>query len=274
MSASGEALTTRDYIGGHLNNLQLDLRTFELVNPHAENTPSFWVLNIDSLFFSILMGLLFLWIFRKVAVKATSGVPGKFQTAVEMVIGFVDSSVRDMYHGKSKVIAPLALTVFVWVLLMNALDLLPIDFIPYIGEHILGLPALRIVPTADVSITLSMAIGVFILILFYSIKMKGVKGFTKELTLQPFNHPVFIPINLILEGVSLLSKPVSLGLRLFGNMYAGELIFILIAGLLPWWSQWLLSLPWAIFHILIITLQAFIFMVLTIVYLSMASEEH
>ncbi len=274
MSASGEALTTRDYIGGHLNNLQLDLRTFELVNPHAENTPSFWVLNIDSLFFSVLMGLLFLWIFRKVAVKATSGVPGKFQTAVEMVIGFVDSSVRDMYHGKSKVIAPLALTVFVWVLLMNALDLLPIDFIPYIGEHILGLPALRIVPTADVSITLSMAIGVFILILFYSIKMKGVKGFTKELTLQPFNHPVFIPINLILEGVSLLSKPVSLGLRLFGNMYAGELIFILIAGLLPWWSQWLLSLPWAIFHILIITLQAFIFMVLTIVYLSMASAEH
>ncbi|HCT4892740.1 TPA: F0F1 ATP synthase subunit A [Proteus mirabilis] len=274
MSASGEALTTRDYIGGHLNNLQLDLRTFELVNPHAENTPSFWVLNIDSLFFSVLMGLLFLWIFRKVAVKATSGVPGKFQTAVEMVIGFVDSSVRDMYHGKSKVIAPLALTVFVWVLLMNALDLLPIDFIPYIGEHILELPALRIVPTADVSITLSMAIGVFILILFYSIKMKGVKGFTKELTLQPFNHPVFIPINLILEGVSLLSKPVSLGLRLFGNMYAGELIFILIAGLLPWWSQWLLSLPWAIFHILIITLQAFIFMVLTIVYLSMASEEH
>ncbi|MEQ5177981.1 F0F1 ATP synthase subunit A [Proteus genomosp. 6] len=274
MSASGEALTTRDYIGHHLNNLQLDLRTFELVNPHAENAPSFWVLNIDSLFFSVLMGALFLWLFRKVAVRATSGVPGKFQTAVEMIIGFVDSSVRDMYHGKSKVIAPLALTVFVWVLLMNALDLLPIDFIPYIGEHILGLPALRIVPTADVSITLSMAIGVFILILFYSIKIKGIKGFTKELTLQPFNHPIFIPVNLILEGVSLLSKPVSLGLRLFGNMYAGELIFILIAGLLPWWSQWLLSLPWAIFHILIITLQAFIFMVLTIVYLSMASEEH
>lgn len=274
MSASGEALTTRDYIGNHLNNLQLDLRTFELVNPHAENTPSFWVLNIDSLFFAIVIGALFLWLFRRVAVRATSGVPGKFQTAVEMVIGFVDSSVRDMYHGKSKVIAPLALTVFVWVLLMNAMDLLPIDFIPYIGEHIFGLPALRVVPTADVSVTLSMAIGVFILILFYSIKMKGIKGFTKELTLQPFNHPIFIPINLILEGVSLLSKPVSLGLRLFGNMYAGELIFILIAGLLPWWSQWVLSLPWAIFHILIITLQAFIFMVLTIVYLSMASEEH
>ena len=178
-----------------------------------------------------------------------------------------------MYHGKSKVIAPLALTVFVWVFLMNMMDLIPVDFLPFIGTH-LGLPALRVVPTADVNVTLSMALGVFILILFYSIKMKGVGGFVKELTMQPFIHPVFIPINLILEGVSLLSKPVSLGLRLFGNMYAGELIFILIAGLLPWWSQWVLSLPWAIFHILIITLQAFIFMVLTIVYLSMASEEH
>lgn len=212
-------------------------------------------------------------IFRKVAKNATSGVPGKLQTAVELVVGFVDSSVRDMYHGKSKVIAPLALTVFVWVFLMNLMDLIPVDFLPFIGAH-LGLPALRVVPTADVNVTLSMALGVFILILFYSIKMKGVGGFVKELTMQPFNHPVFIPINLILEGVSLLSKPVSLGLRLFGNMYAGELIFILIAGLLPWWSQWVLSLPWAIFHILIITLQAFIFMVLTIVYLSMASEEH
>jgi F-type H+-transporting ATPase subunit a len=226
------------------------------------------------MFFSVVLGVLFLVIFHRVAKNATSGVPGKLQTAVELVVGFVDGSVRDMYHGKSKVIAPLALTVFVWVFLMNLMDLLPIDLLPYIGEHVLGLPALRVVPTADVNITLSMALGVFILILFYSIKMKGVGGFVKELTMQPFNHPVFIPINLILEGVSLLSKPVSLGLRLFGNMYAGELIFILIAGLLPWWSQWILSVPWAIFHILIITLQAFIFMVLTIVYLSMASEKH
>ncbi|MTB41425.1 MULTISPECIES: F0F1 ATP synthase subunit A [unclassified Providencia] len=272
MSASGEVMTTEDYIGHHLKNLQLDLSTFKLVDPHT--SPTFWTLNIDSLFFSVVLGALFLWLFRRVAVNATSGVPGKLQTAIELIIGFVDNSVRDMYHGKSKVIAPLALTVFVWVFLMNLMDLLPIDFLPYIAEHYLGLPALRAVPTADVSVTLSMAIGVFILILFYSIKMKGIGGFTKELTLQPFNHPVFIPINLILEGVSLLSKPVSLGLRLFGNMYAGELIFILIAALLPWWSQWLLSLPWAIFHILIITLQAFIFMVLTVVYLSMASEEH
>ncbi|AKR79248.1 F0F1 ATP synthase subunit A [Edwardsiella sp. LADL05-105] len=271
--SAGEISTPQEYIGHHLNNLQLDLRTFELVNPH-DGPASFWTLNIDSMFFSVVLGLIFLALFRKVAKNATSGVPGKFQTAVELIIGFVDGSVRDMYNGKSKLIAPLALTIFVWVFLMNLMDLVPIDFLPYIAEHWMGLPALRVVPSADVNITLSMALGVFILILFYSIKMKGVGGFVKELTLQPFNHPVFIPVNLILEGVSLLSKPVSLGLRLFGNMYAGELIFILIAGLLPWWSQWLLNVPWAIFHILIITLQAFIFMVLTIVYLSMASEEH
>ncbi|MCW2478645.1 F0F1 ATP synthase subunit A [Candidatus Symbiopectobacterium sp. NZEC135] len=256
MSAS----TPQEYIGHHLKHLQVG--------------SGFWSINVDSMFFSIALGILFLVIFRKVAKNATSGVPGKLQTFVEMIIGFVDGNVRDMFHGKSKLIAPLALTIFVWVFLMNAMDLLPIDFLPYIGEHVIGLPYLRVVPTADVNITLSMALGVFILVLFYSIKMKGVGGFVKELTMQPFNHPVFIPINLILEGVSLLSKPVSLGLRLFGNMYAGELIFILIAGLLPWWSQWLLNVPWAIFHILIITLQAFIFMVLTVVYLSMASEEH
>ncbi len=257
--SAGAISTPQEYIGHHLTQLQVGT--------------GFWSVNIDSMFFSVALGVLFLWIFRKVAVNATSGVPGKLQCAVELIVGFVDSNVRDMYHGKSKVIAPLALTVFVWVFLMNAMDLLPVDLLPQLGT-LAGLPALRVVPTADVNITLSMALGVFVLILFYSIKMKGVGGFVKELTMQPFNHPVFIPINLILEGVSLLSKPVSLGLRLFGNMYAGELIFILIAGLLPWWSQWLLSVPWAIFHILIITLQAFIFMVLTIVYLSMASEEH
>lgn len=257
----GEVLTPQEYIGHHLTQLRV-------------GTGGFWSINIDSMFFSVALGVLFLVIFRKVAKNATSGIPGKMQTAVELVVGFINSSVRDMYHRKSKVIAPLALTVFVWVFLMNLIDLLPIDLLPTIGKRYLGLPALRVVPTADVNVTLSMALGVFILILFYSINIKGFGKFVKELTMQPFNHPIFIPINLILEGVSLLSKPVSLGLRLFGNMYAGELIFILIAGLLPWWSQWALSLPWAIFHILIITLQAFIFMVLTIVYLSMASEEH
>ncbi|OMQ20333.1 F0F1 ATP synthase subunit A [Serratia oryzae] len=257
--SAGAINTPQEYIGHHLTHLQIGT--------------GFWSVNIDSIFFSVVLGVVFLAIFRKVAKNATSGVPGKLQTAVELLVGFVDNSVKDMYHGKSKVIAPLALTVFVWVFLMNLMDLIPVDFLPHLGTWA-GLPALRVVPTADVNITLSMALAVFVLILFYSIKMKGIGGFAKELTMQPFNHPLFIPINLILEGVSLLSKPVSLGLRLFGNMYAGELIFILIAGLLPWWSQWVLSLPWAIFHILIITLQAFIFMVLTIVYLSMASEEH
>lgn len=258
MSASGE-MTTQDYISHHLHHLQVGT--------------GFWSINLDSMFFSVVLGLVFILIFRRVASSATSGVPGKLQCAVEMIVGFVDNTVKDMFHGKSKLIAPLALTVFVWIFLMNLMDLIPVDFLPEAAK-LIGIDYLRAVPTADVSVTISMALGVFILILFYSIKMKGVKGFLKELTLQPFNHPVFIPVNLILEGVSLLSKPISLGLRLFGNMYAGELIFILIAGLLPWWSQWLLNVPWAIFHILIITLQAFIFMVLTVVYLSMASEEH
>ncbi|VFP83917.1 ATP synthase subunit a [Candidatus Erwinia haradaeae] len=274
MAVVGDVLSPKVYIGHHLNNLQLNLRTFTLVT--KDDTPgNFWILNIDSIFFSVVLGCIFLAIFRIVAKSATSGVPNTLQTMVELVISFTDQNVRDIYHGSSKIIAPLALTIFVWVFLMNMMDILPIDLLPYIGEHcFLSLPALRVVPSADVNITLSMSLGVFILILFYSIKIKGFRGFSKELMLQPFKHPIFIPLNLLLEGVSLLSKPISLGLRLFGNMYAGELIFILIAGLLPWWSQWLLNVPWAIFHILIIFLQAFLFMVLTIVYLSMASEEH
>ena len=154
---------------------------------------------------------------------------------------------------------------------MNFMDLIPVDFLPQAAQ-MLGVHYLRVVPSADVNITMSMSLGVFFLILFYSFKIKGPIGFAKELTLHPFHHWAFSPLNLILEGVTLLAKPVSLGLRLFGNMYAGELIFLLIA-CMPWWSQWVLSLPWAIFHILIITLQAFIFMILTIVYLSQASEE-
>lgn len=272
MSESGEKATPQEYINHHLNNLQVDLCTSQLVNPHAAG--SFWVLNIDSMFFSLVLGAVFLLIFGRIAKGATSGIPGKMQTFVELVVGFVDGNVRDMFQGKSKLIAPLALTIFVWVFLMNLMDLLPIDLLPALSEHVLGLPALRVVPSADINITLSMALGVFILILYYSVMMKGIGAFVKEFLLQPFNHPIFIPLNLILEGVSLLSKPVSLGLRLFGNMYAGELIFILIAGLLPWWAQWLLNVPWAILHILVITLQAFIFMVLTIVYLAMASEKH
>ena len=264
MAATGELLTPQSYMQHHLHHWQVG----------AES--GFWVVNLDSMIFSVGLGLFFLWLFRRVAVTATSGVPGKLQCFVEMVVEFVDETVKGIFHGKNKLIAPLSLTVFVWILLMNVMDLLPIDYLPQLAQWIAGDHAqkLRVVPSADVNITLSMALGVFVLILFYSIKMKGVSGFLKELTFTPFNHWAFVPVNFLLETVSLLSKPVSLGLRLYGNMYAGEMIFILIAAMLPWWSQWFLNVPWAIFHILIVTLQAFIFMVLTIVYLSMACEDH
>ncbi|CAG8999456.1 MAG: ATP synthase subunit a [Candidatus Celerinatantimonas neptuna] len=263
MAATGETMTSAEYISHHLHNLQ-----YPMVHT------GFWQWNVDSLFWSVVLGVLFLWMFRRAAKKATNGVPGKFQCFLEIIVEFVDGSVRDIFHGRSKLIAPLALTIFVWVFLMNLMDLIPIDFIPYIAEHWIGLPYMRVVPSADVNIDMSMALAVFALIIIYSLRVKGPLGFLKELTMQPFNHWVFIPVNFILELVSLLSKPLSLGLRLFGNMYAGELIFVLIAALLPFWAQWILSVPWAIFHILIITLQAFIFMVLTIVYLSQASEDH
>ncbi|WP_392561302.1 F0F1 ATP synthase subunit A [Orbus sturtevantii] len=248
--------TPQQYIEHHLHSLQAG--------------EGFWTFNIDSLFFSIVLGAVFLLIFYCVARKATSGVPSKLQCAVEIVFEFIDKTVKDMFSGQNKLIGPLALTVFVWILLMNAMDLIPVDFLPYVAQE-MGIPYLRVVPTADVNITMSMSLGIFLLIIIYTLKYKGIKGFIKDYTLHPFNHWAFSPINFVLEMVSLLAKPISLGLRLFGNMYAGELIFILIAALLPWWSQWLLSLPWAIFHILIIVLQAFIFMVLTVVYLSMAS---
>lgn len=233
---------------------------------------------------SIGLGVFFCALFYMVAKKATSGVPGKMQSFIEMVVELVDSNVRDSYHGKSKVIAPLALTIFVWIFLMNAMDLIPVDFLPVLAQKIGAAMGhdphhvyMKIVPSTDPNITLGMAFSVFALILFYSIKEKGLGGFISELTLHPFSSKnklvqiILIPINFILEFVTLIAKPISLGLRLFGNMYAGELIFILIA-LMPFWVQWALSVPWAIFHILVITLQAFVFMMLTIVYLSIASS--
>lgn len=231
----------------------------------------FWTLHLDTLFFSIVLGALFLVIFKKAADQATSDVPGKIQNFIEMVIEFVDTQVKDSFHGTSKLIAPLALTIFVWVFFMNAMDLLPVDLLPFVGSG-MGLGYLRIVPSADLNATFAMSLTVFMMILFYSVKIKGVVGFGKELLLTPFG-PWLMPFNLLLKVVEEVAKPISLGLRLFGNLYAGELIFILIA-LLPWTAQPLLSVPWALFHLLIITLQAFIFMVLTIVYLTMAHEEH
>lgn len=265
-------IISKDYIHHHLTHLQLDLHNLSLIKAY-NHAYSFWIINIDSIFFSFILGIIFLLAFGIIAKNVTSGVPGKFQSFIELIIEFIENNVNDIYHHKNKLIAPLALTVFIWVFLMNLMDLIPIDFIPLIAKYF-GFYNMRIVPSADVNITLSIALSIFILILFYNIKSKGLLGFLKTLSLHPFNHPIFIPINLTLEIISLLSKPMSLSLRLFGNIYAGELVFILIASLLPWWFQWILSVPWALFHILIIVLQAFIFMILTIVYLSMASEKH
>ncbi|KAE9527526.1 F0F1 ATP synthase subunit A [Testudinibacter aquarius] len=260
MAAEGSSQTSIGYIQHHLSFLT-----------HGEG---FWSVNIDSLFFSVVTGLLFIFIFSKVAKKATSGVPGKLQCAVEMLVEWVDGMVKENFHGSRNVLGPLGLTVFVWVLLMNTLDIVPVDYLPQIA-HAMGFEYLRAVPTADMNITFGMSIAVFFLIIIYTIKSKGFGGLVKEYTMHPFNHPVFIPVNFLLETVTLLAKPVSLGLRLFGNLYAGELIFILIAltysaGYVIGGLGIFMHVAWAIFHILVVILQAFIFMMLTIVYISIA----
>ncbi|WP_261817953.1 F0F1 ATP synthase subunit A [Vibrio gallicus] len=253
-----QVTTAHDYIEHHL--------TFLTVGD------GFWAINVDSMLMVWITGLLFIGAFRYVVTKGTSGVPGRFQCLIEVIFEFVNNLVKEIFQAEDKLVGPLALTTFVWVLLMNAIDLIPVDFIPRILGSF-GVTHFRELPTADVNIPMSMALGVFALLLGYTFKNKGLKGFIKELTTQPFENPLLYPVNLVLELVTLISKPISLGLRLFGNMYAGEMIFILIA-LMPWWMQWALSVPWALFHILIVFLQAFIFMVLTIVYLGMAVEEH
>ncbi len=231
----------------------------------------FWTLHLDTLFFSAVLGLAFILTFKYAAERATSGVPGPIQNFAEMLVEFVDGQVKDTFHGRNELIAPLALTIFCWVFLMNAMDLLPVDLLPTIAA-LEGTPYLRVVPSTDLNATFAMSITVFLLIMYYSFKVKGPWEFTKDILLHPFGV-WFIPFNLLLRLVEEFAKPISLALRLFGNLYAGELIFILIA-LMPWYLQPLLSFPWAIFHLLIITLQAFIFMVLTIVYLSMAHASH
>ncbi len=278
---STEVLSSSEYIQHHLKQLTLNLQT-----GFIGSEDGFWVVNLSTVFFSLLLGGLFLFVFWWGGRKATAGVPGKLQNFIELMMDFADSQVKDCFHGKNNVIAPMALTIFVWVFLMNFMDILPVDLLPWMAKFA-GVPYLRVVPTTDLNVTFALSISVFFLILFYSIKVKGTKAFAKELTLVPFNHPLMIPFNFVLEGVNLLAKPVSLALRLFGNLYAGELIFILLAllslnmseavgfgtGILTF-AQILLALAWSIFHILVITLQAFIFMVLTIVYLSGAHESH
>ncbi len=277
---TSETLTSGEYIAHHMHNLQVckDEAGQWVWNHCAGNMMA---INVDSMFWSVLLGLLFVLLFHGVARKISVDRPGRFQAAVEILVDFVDTSVRETFQGKSRLIAPLALTIFVWVFLMNLMDLIPVDWIPH-GAKMVGIPYMRVVPTADVNVTFGMSIAVFVLILVYTTKYKGPLGIVKDLTLHPI-EPSFrwpgilgaVPImafNFILESVALLAKPVSLSLRLFGNMFAGELIFILIAMLGLW--QLPLHFLWAGFHVIIVILQAFIFMMLTIVYLSLASESH
>ncbi len=283
---ASEGLTASEYIKHHLTNLTYGQHAdghWGIAHSGEEAAAmGFWSINLDTMFWSVFLGALFLWSFRKVAKKADSGVPGGWQNFVEMLVEFVDSSVKSGFRARNPMIAPMALTIFVWVFLMNLMDLVPVDWIPSLAQAG-GIHFMKVVPSTDPNATFGMAIAVFMLMIFYSLKIKGPVGFLSELTMHPFasKNPIlqalFIPINFILEFVALLSKPLSLSLRLYGNMFAGEMIFILIA--LMYGGGWLvglfggfLQLGWAIFHILIITLQAFIFMTLTIVYMDMAYQ--
>ena len=284
--------TASGYIQHHLQNLtfgQLPNGDWGFAHTAQEaKEMGFWAFHVDTLGWSVFLGLIFILLFRMAAKRATSGQPGALQNFVEVMVEFVDGSVKDTFHGRNALIAPLALTNFVWIFLMNLMDLVPVDFLPVLAAKITGNEHLffRVVPTTDPNATLGLALSVFALIVFYSIKVKGIGGFLGELTLHPFSSSnivvqiLLIPVNFLLEFVTLIAKPISLALRLFGNMYAGELIFILIAVMFGSGLFLLSTLgvalnwAWAVFHILIITLQAFIFMMLTIVYLSMAHEDN
>jgi F-type H+-transporting ATPase subunit a len=275
--SDGHGGSPSEYIQHHLTNLQVCRVDGEWVWNDCKG--NFWGVNVDSMAFSLILGVVFIYLFRKVAKGMTTGRPGKLQAAIELVVGFIDTSVRDAFHGHNKVIAPLSLTIFMWVFLMNLMDLIPVDWLPWVASAA-GVPYLKVVPTTDVNVTFAMSLSVFLLTIYYSIKIKGAIGFSKEFTMHPIAPPtkglgliaapLIIAFNFVLEAVAFLSKPLSLSLRLFGNMYAGELIFILIA--LIGFYQLPLHFGWAVFHILVITLQAFIFMMLTIVYLSQAHD--
>ena len=349
MSSGSETLTSGEYIQHHLQNLTFGQHpdgSWGIAHGAQEAAAmGFWSFHVDTVGWSLFLGLCFFLLFRKIAKQANSGVPSRFQAFIETIVEFVDTSVKESFHGTSRLIAPLALTLFVWIFLMNLMDLIPVDWLPFVASSA-GISYQKVVPTTDVNATLGMSITVFVMIIIYSIRFKGVKGFLAELVFNPLNPkelgmpkvvwPFVMAFNFLLEIVSLLAKPVSLGLRLFGNMYAGELIFILIAlvftagsglvgaGLssifgehIPAWfwlvatvsvfmtlwlnlkgkldnkkTLWLvfaelllvgglaflggqlMHFVWAVFHIIIILLQAFIFMMLSIVYLSMAQEHH
>ena len=281
-----EAPSANEYIVHHLTFLQ---------NKEAKGIVDFSVIHWDSVFFSVVLAILFGGSFYLAARKSrrNAGVPRGFQSFVELLVDTVNNTVKDSFHGTTQLIAPLALTIFAWVLLFNAMDLLPVDLLPKVGSWF-GVEHLKVVPSTDVNVTFALSLTVFVLIIYYSIKMKGLGGFVSEFTMQPFStrNPVLkvilIPANLLLEIVPFVARPISLSLRLFGNLFAGEMIFLLIAlltlrgmGQLTTAGGWagviaqvVLGEVWAIFHILVITLQAFIFMVLTVIYLSMAHEHH
>ena len=292
-------LTTEGYISHHLTNLTCG-KTVEgwTCNPYMVDKMGFWAFHVDSLLWSVLLGGIFIAIFKIAMPKniESNSAPSGMQNFVEMCIEFVEDNIQSLFgSAKNRLIAPLALTVFVWILLMNLMDLVPVDFLPVLAGHVAYAIAgdavewikgpeslyFKVVPTTDPNITLGMAFGIFILTIYYSITVKGLKAFVAELTLHPFGK-YMIPINFVLEMVNFIAKPISLGLRLFGNLYAGEMIFILIALMLFFSSIPIgvlgfgLHLVWALFHILIVALQAFIFMALTIAYLAMAheTEEH
>ena len=297
MSSANGKQTASEYIEHHLQNHQYCSGPDGWVwNDPEICSGNFWAFNVDSMFWTITLGIIFCWLFYKVAKSMSLTNPGKLQIFIEIVYDFVATSVKETFHGDSKLIAPMALTIVCWVFLMNLMDLIPVDIIPYVADHLLGIPYMKVVPSTDVNITFGLSLSVFALILFYSFKNKGVVGFIvgelmmntlnpKELGMPKVFWPFVMLFNFILELVALIAKPLSLSLRLFGNMYAGELMFILIALLFgslvvsaigPVFGLIgvVLHILWAIFHILVVTLQAYIFMMLTIVYLSQAYESH
>ena len=271
------AADSGEYIRHHLTNLTYGRcpdGTWGFAPCPGDALMGFMSINVDSMGWSIALGVLFCALFGIAARRATAGVPGGLQNAVEMLVEFIDDTVKSIFSHKNGLIAPMALTVFVWVFLMNLMDLVPVDWLPKLAE-VMGVPYMKVVPTTDPNVTMGMALAVFALILFYSFRQKGVGGFLGELAFHPFPK-VLAPVNFLLEGVTLLAKPLSLGLRLFGNLYAGEMIFILIAlmytGLVLGVFGGVLQWAWAMFHVLIIVLQAFIFAVLTVVYLAQAHD--
>ena len=280
MSGSSDGGGTVAYIQHHLTNLCVGD-----CDPVTHKAAGFWALHLDTLFFSVALGVLMIVISQRLGRNLVTGTPSGFQNFVETIIDFVSGQVKDTFPGHNPVIAPLALTIFVWVWLMNFMDLIPVDLLPAIASGVLGIEYLKVVPTTDLNTTLAMSLTVFALIIYYNFKVKGAMGYLKMFLFHPFGK-FFVPVNIVMSVIEELAKPLSLALRLFGNLFAGELVFLLIAliggtmavglGALIWFPlQVVLDLGWLIFHLLVITLQAFIFMVLTIVYLGMAhTEDH